>query len=129
MSSRQLVPRAAFCEDYNEEDHTIVPETRKVANVAAKRSKPELTKAKGPEVRHDVASDSGYSSHTPATTGSNNQPHAAKPAPVALQLDTATMSSRRRPAQLEKRSESTQRSPSKPSLQRSQSKAQKKENA
>ncbi|MCJ1364682.1 hypothetical protein MMC16_003797 [Acarospora aff. strigata] len=127
MSNKHSVPRAAFCEDYNEENHTVIPETRKVANVAAKRSKPELTRPKAHGTRHDVASDSGYSSHTPATVGSGDVVQGAKAVPAALRLDTATMSSKRRPAHLEKRSESTQRSPIKASLNRSGSKTQRHE--
>ena len=131
MSDKHSIPRAAFCEDYNEEEQNIVPETRKVANVAAKRSKAELTKPmpmpKLPEHRRDVASDSGYSSHTPAMAGGADVVPAAKAAPVVLKLDTATTTSKRRPGHLEKRSESTQRSPSKPSMHRSDSKAQRTE--
>lgn len=127
MSARHPVPRAAFCEDYNEEEQHIVPETRKVANVAAKRSKAELVKPKVSEPRHDPASDSGYSSHTPAMAGSGDVAQAAKAAPVALKLDTAAMSSKRRPTHPEKRSESTQRSPSQPSVHRSESRSRKKD--
>lgn len=127
MSDKHPIPRAAFCEDYNEEEQNIVPETRKVANVAAKRSKAELTKPKVSEPRHDVASDSGYSSHTPAMTGSGDVVQAAKAAPIALKLDTETMPSKRRPSRLDKRSESTQRSPSKPSMHRSESRSRKKD--
>jgi len=127
MSNKHLVPRAAFCEDYNEEDHTTVPETRKVANVAAKRSKPELVKLKAGELRHDGASDSGYSSHTAATVGSGDSSQGARTVPIPLKLDTEAISSRRRPALVEKRSESAQRSSSKASLQRRGSRTQRKE--
>ncbi|KAI9879792.1 MAG: hypothetical protein M1830_007234 [Pleopsidium flavum] len=128
MSDKHLVPRAAFCEDYNEDDHTTLPETRKVANVAAKRSKPELVRLKAAEVRHDGASDSGYSSHTPATLGSGDLSQGAKTIPVPLKLDTAAISSKTRPHLVEKRSQSAHRSSDKASLQRSGSKTQRKEN-
>jgi len=127
MSDKHSIPRAAFCEDYNEEEQNIVPETRKVANVAAKRSRADLTKPKVSEPRHDVASDSGYSSHTPAMPGSGDMVQTAKAAPIALKLDTATMPIKKRPSHLDKRSESIQRSPSKTSMHRSESRSRKKD--
>ena len=56
-------PRPAYCEDCPEEDDKPVcaPTVRQTtpANVSAKRSKPDISKA----AKRDEASDSGYSSH------------------------------------------------------------------
>ena len=62
----------AYFEDYNEDADTTVPGTRQTANVAAKRSKPEIPKLKIAGQGRDEASDSGYSSQTPATVGSGS---------------------------------------------------------
>lgn len=62
------VPRAAFCEEYDEDSHVTRPETRKVANAASKRSATDLRSLVGPLL--DGASDSGYSSRTAATVNS-----------------------------------------------------------
>lgn len=60
---------AAFCEEFDEDADVVIPDTRKVANVAAKRSQPELP----PHIRGvDGSSDSGYSSRTAATVGSGD---------------------------------------------------------
>ncbi|MCJ1297650.1 hypothetical protein MMC08_000438 [Hypocenomyce scalaris] len=68
ISPTRRQPRAAFCEDYNEDDKTTVPDTRRTANTAAKRSsKPDF---KPEKVGKDGASDSGYSSQTAATVDS-----------------------------------------------------------
>lgn len=127
MSDKHLVPRAAFCEDYNEDDHTVIPETRKVANVAAKRSKPELVKTKSREVRQGGASGSGHSNHKAATHRNGDSSQATKTVPVPLKLDTAAIPIRRRPSLAEKRSESAHRSSSKTPLQRSGSKTRRTE--
>lgn len=60
---------AAFCEEFDEDANIVLPETRKVANVSVKRSRPELAPA-GPST--DISSDSGYSSRTVATVGSGD---------------------------------------------------------
>lgn len=80
------MPHAAFVEEYDEDANVALPETRQVANVAAKRSKSELRPA---ELALDLASDSGYSSRTAATVNSGHQsPPSGRRSPVALKLDT-----------------------------------------
>ncbi|KAA8644034.1 uncharacterized protein ATNIH1004_008230 [Aspergillus tanneri] len=81
------VPHAAFCEEYDEDAHVILPETRRVANVAAKRSKTDLISSAEPLV--DVASDSGYSSRTAATVNSTQSGPSGQKSPIPLKLDTA----------------------------------------
>lgn len=80
------VPHAAFCEDYDEDAHIARPETRQVANVATKRSKPDLRSALEPLV--DGASDSGYSSRTAATVNSTQSGPSGRKSPP-LKVDTA----------------------------------------
>ncbi|MCJ1465151.1 hypothetical protein MMC07_003767 [Pseudocyphellaria aurata] len=69
MSSSSSRPRAAYIEDYNEEAHTTVPETRQSANIAAKRSKPDIAKLKAAQGGREDASDSGYSNRTMSIGG------------------------------------------------------------
>lgn len=59
-------PPAAYVEEYNEEAHTTLPETRQTANVAAKRSKPDIEKLKQTQGSRDETSDSGHSTYTNA---------------------------------------------------------------
>jgi hypothetical protein len=88
MSQRvRQVPHAAFVEEYDEDANVVLPETRQVANVAAKRSKSDLRHA---ELGLDFASDSGYSSRTAATVNSSQSPHSGRRSPVSLKLDTSS---------------------------------------
>ncbi|KAE8163764.1 hypothetical protein BDV40DRAFT_132121 [Aspergillus tamarii] len=80
------VPHAAFCEEYDEDAHVIVPDTRQVANLAAKRSKLDLRSAG--EALVDIASDSGYSSRTAATVNSTQSGPSGRKDPVPLKIDT-----------------------------------------
>lgn len=80
MSGR--VPHAAFCEEYDEDANVILPDTRRVANVAAKRSKTELRPAA------DGASDSGYSSRTAATVNSAQSGPSGRRSPAPLKVNT-----------------------------------------
>ncbi|PYH74739.1 uncharacterized protein BO88DRAFT_21183 [Aspergillus vadensis CBS 113365] len=80
------VPHAAFCEEYDEDAHVILPDTRQVANLTSKRSKPVLRSPAAPLV--DVASDSGYSSRTAATVNSTQSGPSGRKSPVPLKLDT-----------------------------------------
>ena len=61
MSDSGSQPRPAYCEEYSEEAQTTVPETKQSANIAAKRSKPDIGK---PKAIRDEFSDSGYSTTT-----------------------------------------------------------------
>lgn len=71
-------PHVAHVEDFDENEQTTVPETKKSANIAAKRSKAESSKPKAYEF-----SDSGYSSHTGATLDSSLESKVDQNAPAA----------------------------------------------
>ncbi|KAJ5751091.1 hypothetical protein N7533_008119 [Penicillium manginii] len=78
-------PRPAMVEDYDEEFDDIVPESRQVANTAAK----VVTRSdhRFPEPLIDGASDSGYSSRTAATANSTQSaPSGGKSPPVPHKL-------------------------------------------
>ena len=68
MSESGSRPRPAYCEEYSEEAQTTVPETKQSANIAAKRSKPDIAK---PKPFRDEFSDSGYSTTTHGTLDSS----------------------------------------------------------
>ncbi|KAL9594729.1 MAG: hypothetical protein Q9219_006868 [cf. Caloplaca sp. 3 TL-2023] len=131
MSHSSSQPHAAYIEDYNEDAHTTVPESRQTANVAAKRSRPEISMAKVSDLGRDEASDSGYSSHTVATLNSGNSSLGSKAGSATLTLDTSLESlaaNKRRPAATKAQSQTLPpHSPHKPSLRRSDSKARQKE--
>ncbi|KAL8905128.1 MAG: hypothetical protein Q9207_002829 [Kuettlingeria erythrocarpa] len=133
MAHSPLRPHAAYLEDYNEDAHTTVPDSRQTANVAAKRSKPEISNIKVTELGRDGASDSGYSSHTAATlTSGDSSSLGSKAGSATLTLDTSLESlnaSKRRPVAAEKQPQSTPQSPHKPPLRRSESKARANEGA
>ncbi|KAL8998673.1 MAG: hypothetical protein Q9169_002334 [Polycauliona sp. 2 TL-2023] len=130
MSDTQSQPHAAYIEDYNEDAHTTMPETRQTANVAAKRSKPDISRIKVTDLARDEASDSGYSSHTAATLTSGDSSLVSKAGSATLTMDTSVESlaaAKRRPLLVEKQSHSTPQSPQKQSLRRTASKARPKE--
>ncbi|KAK2756702.1 hypothetical protein FQN54_005148 [Arachnomyces sp. PD_36] len=83
-------PYAAFCEEFDEDAEIAIPETRTVANVSAKRSKPDLRPDSGSYVvasPPDGASDSGYSSRTAATMGSGDSVPSARSDPTVTERD------------------------------------------
>ncbi|KAL8708502.1 MAG: hypothetical protein Q9220_006660 [cf. Caloplaca sp. 1 TL-2023] len=130
MSANQSRPHAAYIEDYNEDANTALPETRQTANIAAKRSKPEIARVKVTELGREEASDSGYSSHTAATLNSKDSSLASKAGSATLTLDTSLESlsaGKRRPLVAEKLPQNAPQSPQKPSLRRTGSKARQKE--
>lgn len=78
-------PQPAFVEDFDDVAHDIVPDSRQVANTAAKVSRLDF---RSPEPLIDGASDSGYSSRTAATVNSTqSRPSGGKSPPVPLKLD------------------------------------------
>ena len=130
MSDNGAQAHAAYIEDYNEDAHTTVPETRQTANVAAKRSKPEISKVGVAELSRDEASDSGYSSRTGATLNSGDSSLVSKAGSATLTLDTSVESlsaSKRKPVVPEPQSEQPSRSPNKSSVRRSESKSKQKQ--
>ncbi|KAL8949595.1 MAG: hypothetical protein Q9222_004310 [Ikaeria aurantiellina] len=130
MSASQSRPHAAYIEDYNEDAHTALPETRQTANIAAKRSKPDIARVKVTDLGREEASDSGYSSHTAATLNSKDSSLASKAGSATLTLDTSLESlsaGKRRQPVVEKLPHNAPQSPQKPSLRRTGSKARQKE--
>ncbi|KAL8868201.1 MAG: hypothetical protein Q9174_005143, partial [Haloplaca sp. 1 TL-2023] len=130
MSDSGAQAHAAYIEDYNEDAHTTVPETRQTANVAAKRSKPEISKVRVAELGRDEASDSGYSSRTGATLNSADSSLVSKSGSATLTLDTSVESlaaSKRKPLLPEPQLGEPSRSPNKPSVRRSESKSKQKQ--
>ena len=57
----QQQPRPAYCEEFSEENQATVPETKQSANVAAKRSKPDVANSRS---SRDEQIDSGYDTHS-----------------------------------------------------------------
>ena len=86
-SSPSSRPRAAYFEEYNEDAHVTLPETRQSANIGHKRSKPEVVKPRVATTRPDEASDSGYSSQVgPGTSNESSlEPTADASKPVERQ--------------------------------------------
>ena len=123
MSSGSSHPRAAYFEEYNEDAHTTLPETRQTANIAAKRSKPDIAKLKHAQGGRDEASDSGYSSHAIVTGGSEDpsEPKSQIPLPLRINTDSAAV-----PAKVtgkKDKTAGTPKSPQKPTLRRTETKA------
>lgn len=136
MSTETKPPSAAFCEDFNEDSGNSLPETRKVANVAAKRSRPEL--AAKPAGNVDGTNDSDYSSR-PAGTGATHSSTESESeskrsqAPMPLKLDTtfqdkpSIQDRERRPYGGEMKLDSGRPRENRPAVQRRSSKTRKEE--
>ncbi|KAJ5160867.1 uncharacterized protein N7482_007871 [Penicillium canariense] len=91
MPAGKAPPQAAFVEDFDEDAHDIVPDSRQSANTTANTavklsSRLDLRFPAEPLI--DGASDSGYSSRTAATVNSTQSgPSGGKSPPVPLKLD------------------------------------------
>ncbi len=97
---------AATCEDYNSDASETVPDTRKQANVAAKRTTPSPALDKGRRPHGpDGASDSGYSSHTAPTVGSAESAPSLKAshASSSLRVDIPTPAGAPQPSPTKRR--------------------------
>src|SRR5271155_2060824 len=68
----QQRPLAATCEDEEDEDLHHYTDMRASANVAAKRSKPDLTSKASYERNRTHEVDSGYTSRAPTVYGETN---------------------------------------------------------
>ena len=119
-SPRGSRPHAAYIEDYNEEAQDAIPGTKQSANVAAKRSKPEILKMKRNE-----ASNSAESSRAVAAGGSPSQGSKKVPGPTKNGLLRVA----RKVADAAMRQNSKDSPPApKPAPKRGVSRTQKKEN-
>ncbi|MCJ1473010.1 hypothetical protein MMC13_001659 [Lambiella insularis] len=132
MSSNSLRPdsHAAYFEDYSEDTNTAVPGTRQTANVAAKRSRPELRIKPVSSVKgRDEASDSGYSSQTAATVASRtSSTPASKTETIPMSPSHLRVQSKNTTIGVQMAGEPRERSPEKPALYRTISRAKKTEN-
>lgn len=118
-------PRAAYIEEFNEEQQTAIPESRQTAstaNITVKRSKPDGLK---PKNIRDEFSDSGYSSHTAATLGSGDSSLESKAESNPLNLVTNIIERQRRPYGFDKKTPSRSQNIDIPLLRRTDSKARK----
>jgi hypothetical protein len=88
MSERDFSRRApwATCEDYDDDFEDAVVDARPSANVAAKRSRPELLPKASFERRRNDGNDSGYGSRA-GTVGSGS-PNRREKKVVSLKVDT-----------------------------------------
>ena len=112
MSSTPLTrPSAAYFEDYNEDAHTTMPETRQSANIGHKRSKPDVAI---PRSRPDEASDSGYSSQIGPGTSNESSLESRVDSAQAIEEQAAAL--RRRAPSPEKAVTHTMKSKNKSGL-------------
>ncbi|MCJ1283436.1 hypothetical protein MMC26_002765 [Xylographa opegraphella] len=118
---------AAYLEDYSEDTHATVPGTRQTANIAAKRSRPELhNKPINTTKGRDEASDSGYSSQTLATVaGYGSSSQGSKLAGISMSSGSLQITSKNASSGAQMAGENREPSPEKPSLRRTLSRAQK----
>ena len=117
------LPKAAYVEEFNEEDQAGRPETRQTANISNRPPELNVANARG---GRDEYSDSGYSSHTAATPGSSAPSSLeSKAGPNPPKLQDTTAASARNPVGLGTKAKGKSQSPEKSSLRRTQSKAKK----
>ncbi len=127
MADKASITRAAEAacvEDFNEDSETAVPETKKTANITAKRSKPDVTRL---HVLRDEFSDSGHSSQTLATLGSTNTSLESKSGPLTIRPESHAVAAKTRPTKIDEEPRSKSQSPEKLPLQRTASKRRKEE--
>lgn len=124
MSHSPSHPPVAYIEDYNEDAHTTLPETRQTANIAAKRSKPDIAKLKLAQSGRDEPSDTGYSNHSIATRRSVDSSLEPKSGNLRLKVNTAVAGAitKSRSAEGERKATSPPKNTTRPSLRRTESK-------
>lgn len=132
-------PLPATCEDWNEDARTTIPDTRRTANSAAKRSsKPDISllakvgednAQRAPNAGKDGASDSGYSSQTAATVDSGGSSQRSRLGLAPLTVDTGAANEKTKIAPPESKPKSAARkSPTKLTPHGTTSRNQSKEN-
>lgn len=95
--SGKVPPLAAFCEEYDEDSHESLPQTRQVANrLSLQKSSPSSSNQKGHPTQSspDGSSDSGYSSRTFASSQSALSSGAKSP---PLTVDSTSSSTKTTP--------------------------------
>ena len=121
---------AAYAEDFSEDTNSTIPGTRQTANIAAKRSRPDIHyKSTIAGTGRDEASNSSDSSQTVATLasrGSSSQGAQTEYLPISSGLQQPP--SRPNSMAADMVAESSRRSPEKPSIRRTISRTQKSTN-
>ena len=127
MADKASVTRAAEAacvEDYNDDSQTAVPETKKTANITAKRSKPDVARL---QVVHDEVSDSGHSNQTLATLGSTNTSLESKSGSHTIRAGSMAVAGKTSRTKIDEKPRGRSQSPEKINRQRGASKGRKEE--
>ena len=127
MADKASIARAAEAacvEDFNDDSGTAVPETKKTANITAKRSKPDVSKH---QTIRDQLSDSGHSSQTLATLGSTNTSLESKSGSVTVRAESYAVAGKTRSTKIDEKPQSKSRSLEKLSSQGAASRPRKEE--
>ena len=125
-ASNTRASRAATCEEWDEDAQTILPDTRTSANVAAKRSKPELALTESQRLRSSGGDDDKMSGRHKSTH--NDAPTRKGKKSPSLKLNTSFLERESRPYSSGPPREQPQQSASRPAAaKRSNSKAEKPE--
>ena len=106
-------PPRATCEDIDDDSEDDAVDTRPSANVAAKRSKPELQPKASYERRRNTGTDSGYASRA-GTVGSGS-PNRREKKGAELKVDTSFQERESRPYHYTTANTETRQSSSRPS--------------
>ncbi len=125
LASKTRASRAATCEEWDEDAQTILPDTRTSANVAAKRSKPELVPTESNKSPSSEGDDSKMSGRHKDTQ--NDAPTRKGRKSFGLKLNTSFPERESRPYSSGPPRKQSHQSASRPAAQRSISKAEKPE--
>ena len=126
LASGPRISRAATCEEWDEDAQTTLPDTQTSANVAAKRSKPELAPPNSHRQRN-LEGDMGKRSRGPASVKDDASLKKEKKRPDGLKLDTSCPERESRRYSSGPPPDPRRRSTSRPSAKRTISKAEKPE--
>jgi hypothetical protein len=118
--------RAATCEEWDEDAQTTLPDTQTSANVAAKRSKPELAPSKSHRQRN-IESDASKMNRAPTSVKDDASYKKETRRPDGLKLDTSCPERESRPYSSGPPPDHRRRSTSRPAAKRSIPKAEKPE--
>ena len=128
MANSLHQPSPAYVEEYNEDANITIPGTRQSANIAAKRSKPDIPKLKTAAAERDEASDPPYSSRIGVPSGSGDSSPQTPERKVEQSKKALPQSTGiSMPPSPTKGTESRPRSPQKPTVQRTMSRTKREE--
>ncbi len=125
LASKTRASRAATCEEWDEDAQTILPDTRTSANVAAKRSKPELVPTESDRPRFSEGDDGKMSGRHKDTQ--NDPPTRKGKKSSGLKLNTLFPERESRPYSSGPPRKQPAQSAGRPAAQRSISRAEKPE--